>query len=141
MQECDKDKYHIYFCLLCAARWQEARTRACREPALRRRSPHRRASRRRSAPAHRPTSARRRRHDPPAGGFTRRRAASAPAAGRFGTPPSGSARRELQRSGSSFGPSSAFSPYGGAGHRDGGASGARLAAAALAVLLLSVDLM
>uniref|UniRef100_A0A0D3FJ20 Glucan endo-1,3-beta-D-glucosidase n=1 Tax=Oryza barthii TaxID=65489 RepID=A0A0D3FJ20_9ORYZ len=32
-------------------------------------------------------------------------------------------------------------PYGGAGHRDGGASGARLAAAALAVLLLSVDLM
>uniref|UniRef100_A0A0D9Z804 X8 domain-containing protein n=1 Tax=Oryza glumipatula TaxID=40148 RepID=A0A0D9Z804_9ORYZ len=80
---------------------------------------------------------------PPAGGFT-------PPAGGFGTPPSGGFGTppsgfgppgSFNGSGSSFGPSSAFSPYGGAGHRDGGASGARLAAAALAVLLLSVDLM
>uniref|UniRef100_A0A0E0NVP6 X8 domain-containing protein n=1 Tax=Oryza rufipogon TaxID=4529 RepID=A0A0E0NVP6_ORYRU len=73
---------------------------------------------------------------PPAGGF------GTPPLGGFGTPPSGfGPPGSFNGSGSSFGPSSAFSPYGGAGHRDGGASGARLAAAALAVLLLSVDLM
>uniref|UniRef100_A0A0E0D196 X8 domain-containing protein n=1 Tax=Oryza meridionalis TaxID=40149 RepID=A0A0E0D196_9ORYZ len=73
---------------------------------------------------------------PPAGGF-----GTPPSAG-FGTPPSGfGPPGSFNGSGSSFGPSSAFSPYGGGGHRDGGASGARLAAVALAVLLLSVDLM
>uniref|UniRef100_A0A0E0KE94 X8 domain-containing protein n=1 Tax=Oryza punctata TaxID=4537 RepID=A0A0E0KE94_ORYPU len=76
---------------------------------------------------------------PPAGGFTPPAGGFGPPSG-FGTPPSGFGPPGSFNGSGSFGPSSAFSPYGG-GHRDGVVSGARLAAVALAVLLLSIDLM